>query len=153
MRYFFRVLREKSLEHQEILRNQLQNYLNYHGNVLTAESSVIASMCSSCQFRIEWVPDLFFNASKPLLLDEFSSLQICLIGTLAHVDVPFRDRLKKEMASYRSPDPRGRTTFADHLFETTFGTVAIASHFHKLHRFEKYDFLSTLCRTGSVSMI
>ncbi len=153
MRYFFRVLKEKSLEHQEILRNQLQNYLNYHGNVLTAESSVIASMCRACQFRIEWVPELLFNASEPLLVDEFSSLQICLIGTLAHVDAPFRDRLKKEMARYRSPDPRGRFSFADDLFETTFGTVTIASHFHKLHRFEKYDFLSTLCRTGSVSMI
>ena len=102
--------------------------------------------------RIDWTPDLLFNSSEPWLVDDLSSLQICLLGAVANVDGVFRDRLKKELASYRSPASSCWTQFADNLFETTFGTASIKSHFHTLEKNHMYDFLSQLCKTGSVSM-
>ena len=103
--------------------------------------------------RVDWIPDFLFSASEPWLVDDFSSLQICYIGTLALVDAVFCDRLKKILASYYSPPSLHRTRSADHLFETTFGPASIESHFGTLAPYEMYTFLSCLCRTGSVAMI
>ena len=103
--------------------------------------------------RADWIPDFLFSASEPWLVDDFSSLQICYISTLALVDAVFCDRLKKILASYYSPPSLHRTRSADHLFETTFGPASIESHFRTLASFEKHSFLSCLCRTGSVAMI
>lgn len=74
-------------------------------------------------------------------MDDFSSLHICLIGAVAHVDAAFRDRLKKELASYRSPAFSNRAQFNDNLFENAFGTAIVESHFHKLEERELLWFL------------
>ena len=103
--------------------------------------------------RVDWIPDFLFSASEPWLVDDFSSLQICYIGALAHVDGVFCGRLKKELASCYSPPSLHRTRSADHLFETVFGPASIESHFQTLTSFEMDSFLSCLCRTGSVAMI
>ena len=103
--------------------------------------------------RIEWIPDFLFGASEPWQVNDMSPLQICCIGTLARSDAVFRDRLKKDLARYYSPTSLRRTHSADHLFEAYFGPASIESHFRTLDSDEMYEFLSFLCRTGSVAMI
>ena len=128
--------------------------MKHGGKFLQAESYAFERMfLSSRNGHIDWIPDLLFNTSEPLLVDDFSSIQICLIGTLAYVDAVFRNRLKKELASYHSPASSCRTPFGDHLFETNFSIMSIESHFQTLDRSQTYSFLKCLCRTGSVSMM
>ena len=103
--------------------------------------------------RIDWIPDYLQDPSEPWLVDDLSSSQICLIGTLAHVDAVFSDRLRKELASYRSPASATRPSFGDYLFETTFSAASIEHHFRKLEHVEKYALMSLLCRTGSTTML
>lgn len=86
-------------------------------------------------------------------MDDLSSLDICLIGTFAHVNALFRDRLKKELVRYQSPAMSGQTFLVDNLFETTFGIASIESHFHTLIPFEIFGFLSLCCRTCPVSIM
>lgn len=103
--------------------------------------------------RIDWTPEFLFNSSEPWLVDDLTSFQTYLIGTVANVDGVFRDRLKRELASYRSPASLSRTNSADNLFETTFSTASIESHFRTLQQYHRYRFLALLCRFGSVSMV
>ena len=103
--------------------------------------------------RIDWIPDYLQDPLEPWLVDDLSSSQICLIGTLAHVDAVFSDRLRKELASYRSPASATRPSFGDYLFETTFSAASIQHHFRKLKHFKKDDLMSLLCRTGSTTML
>lgn len=142
------------LAEQDLLRNDLNNYVKHGGQILTAQSVVFFSLfILNPRGRIDWIPDFLFNSPEPWLIDDFSSLQICLIGTLAHVDAVFRNRLKRELASYPSPASLGRTPFADNLFEITFGTASIESHFRTLDEYQRSAFLLVLCRTGSISMM
>lgn len=144
----------KAVDERDLLRNQLEDYVRHDGKVFTTQSLAI-----NCVFliygsgSIEWIPDCLFSSSEPWLVDDFSSLHICLIGAVALVDAGFRDRLKKELASYRSPAFSNRAQFNDNLFETAFGTAIVESHFHKLEQRELYGFLALLCRTGSSSMV
>lgn len=103
--------------------------------------------------HIDWIPDLLLDAPGMWLVDELSSLQICLIGTLARANAVFSSRLKKKLASYPSPASSYRTPSADHLFEVFFSKNSIESHFCALEGHMMYKFLSLLCRTGSVSMV
>ena len=103
--------------------------------------------------HIDWISDHLFNSSEAWLVDDLSSFQICLIGTMAQVDAVFCAQLKKELACYRSPASFGPTPLADFLFETSFGTAAIQSHFRKLQSYKVYELLSLLCRTGSSAMM
>ena len=132
----------------------MHNYLKHGGRILGAKSEVFTELFMYGRGGgIEWIPDFYFNASEPWLVDDFSSLEICCIGILAQVDSVFCDRLKKELASYYSPLSLHRKRSADHLFETIFGPASIESRFRTLASHEPYQFLSLLCRTGSVAMI
>ena len=135
----------------------MHSFLEHGGKVLVAESCVaddlFTSILDTSVSRIDWIPDLLFKASEPWLVDDFSSLQICCIGTLAHVDAVFCDRLKKELASYYSLPSLRRTRSADHLFEPIFGRASIESHFRTLTIDEMYSFLVLLSRTGSVATL
>lgn len=146
-------LHDRDLNDRE-LGNYVHNYLRHGGKIWTTESIAFEKMFINYKVgHIDWIPDLLFSAPGLWLEDEFSSLQICLIGTLARVDALFRNRLKKEMASYRSLASSYRTASADRLFETTFGTVSIESRFRTLEHDRMYAFLSGLCRKGSVPMV
>ena len=103
--------------------------------------------------RIDWIPDYLLDPLEPWLVDDLSSLQICLIGALAHVDAIFCDRLRKELASYHSPVSVGQPSFGDYLFETTFSAASIEHHFRRLEGDQMRDLLSLLCRTGSCTML
>ena len=141
---------------EELLLKCVHSFLEHGGKVLAAESCVgdglFMSILNTSVSRTDWIPDLLFKASEPWLVDDFSSLQICCIGTLAHVDAVFCDRLKKELASCYSPPSTRRRRSADYLFEITFGPASIESHFRTLAPYVMYRFLSWLCRTGSVAM-
>ena len=139
---------------EELLLERVHSFLEHGGKILEAEScSFQFIFIISSIGRVDWIPDLLFSASEPWLVDDFSSLQICYIGALAHVDAVFCDRLKKELASCYSPPSLHRTHSADHLFETVFGPASIESHFQTLNSFDMDRFLSCLCRTGSVALI
>ena len=145
---------ENVLHDQDLLRNDINNYVKHGGQILTAQSDIFERFfINDPRGRLDWIPDFLSNSSEPWLIDDFSSLQICLIGTLAHVDAVFRNRLKRELASYRSPASLGRTHFADNLFEITFGTASIENHFRTLDGYQRSKFLSVLCRKGSISMM
>ena len=139
----------------KLLQNWVHRFLASGGQVLVAESDCFWRIFvnSPAVGRIDWIPDLLFGASEPWQVDEMSSFQICCIGTLARSDTVFCDRLKKELASYYSPASLLRTCSVDHLFETIFGPASMESHFRALDSDETYEFLSLLCRTGSVAMI
>lgn len=104
-------------------------------------------------YRVDWIPDILSKSSEPWLVDDLSSLEICFVGACAHVDAVFRERLKKTLASYRLSAFSNREPYIDHVFETTFGRDSIEGHFSAMTHYKKYDFLSQLCRTSSVSMI
>ena len=138
----------------DLMQKDVRNYLQHGGKFWETEASVFTNIFVKKRIgNIEWIPDFLFNASEPWLADELSSLQICCIGTLAHVDAAFCDRLKKDLTSYYSPPSLRRTPSADHLFESIFGLASIQSHFRTLVSNHMYGFLSLLCRTGSVAMV
>ena len=103
--------------------------------------------------HVDWVSDWVFRSSEPWLLDDLSSLDICLIGTVAHVDEGVRHLLKSHLASYRSPVLSNQEAFANNLFEATFGLASLESHFRTLDQREMYGLLSLLSRTGSTAMM
>ena len=105
-------------------------------------------------FRVdlECIPDLL-KSSEPWLVKDLSSFQICLIGAIAHVDAVLGDRIKKTLASYRSPIPSSRESFAINLFESLFSVASIKSKFCALEHGQKYAFMSLLCKKGSASMV
>lgn len=141
-------------KHQNILRTQLENYVKHGGEVFATKYSVLyTTIVGHRACRIDWIPDFLFKSSEAWLVDDLSSLDICLIGTMAHADAMFRDWIKKEVASYRSPALLGQIPFANNLFETTFGKASIEGHFRTLGRHEISKFLSLCCRTGPVSMM
>ena len=134
--------------------NYLRYYLKHGGKIFATQNSVLEDLFFYQRTgRVDWIPEILFNSSEPWLVDDFSSLDICLIGTVARVDSVFRDRLKNEMASYRSPVSLFRAPFMENLFETTFGTASIQSHFGALTEVTRYRFLAFLCRSGSSLML
>lgn len=136
------------------LQTYIHKYLTHGGKIWTTESNVcIYLFVYHLVGHIDWIPDLLLDAPGMWLVDELSSLQICLIGTLARANAVFSSRLKKKLASYPSPASSYRTPSADHLFEVFFSKNSIESHFCALEDDMMYKFLSLLCRTGSVSMM
>ena len=107
----------------------------------------------TCSGHIDWIRDILTHSAEDLLLENLSPLAICLIGTLAHVNATFRAQLKEKITSCRSPLSLGRTAFADHLFETTFGLASVESNSRLLMGYEMQGFLELVGRDGSVSMI
>lgn len=103
--------------------------------------------------NIDWITDYLLDPLEPWLVDDLSSFQICLIGALAHFDAVFSNRLRKELASYRSPASAGRPSFGDYLLRTIFSRASIESNFQTLHPTELEDLWRMLCRTGSRSMM
>ena len=106
---------------------------------------------SNSSMSIECIPGLLFRSSELWMLEDLSSLEICLIGTLAGVDMEFQGRLKEYLMCCRSCFLAGRTFSANSLFESTFGTVSVIGHFQNLQDHEKMNFLRLLCKTKSVS--
>lgn len=136
------------------LRKYVHSYLRHGGKMWTTESRVFRDLFIRYKIgHMDWIPDLLSNASEPWLVEELSSLQICLIGTFARVDAVFSNWLKKEMASYRSAASSYRTPSVDHIFETTCSPASIESRFRTLEYDLMYDLLSLLCRRGSFAMI
>ena len=149
----FQGLDDRELNDRD-LGNYVHHYTRHGGKIMTAESSAFNQLFVIYNLGdIDWIPDLLFNAPEMWLVDELSSLQICLIGILAREDAVFSHRLKKEMASYRSPASSYRIPSADYLFETTFSTNCIESRFRTLQPREMYYLLSLLCKKGSISMV
>ena len=136
-----------------VVQRYLNSYMSHGGNIWTAECSITDLLSINHRFSIGWIPELLLNTSETWLVDDLSPIQICLIGISAHVDTVFREWLKRILASYRSPYSLDRVSFAEHLFETTFGKASIERHFRTLHPVPMYSLFSFLCRTGSVSMI
>ena len=132
----------------------MHSFLASGGRVLAAESFCFQRIFIDLKIgRIDWIPGFLFNVSEPWLVDDFSSLQICCIGILAHVDAVFCDRLKKELASCYSPPSLHRTRSADHLFETIFGRASIENRFRALTSYETLEFLAILCISGSLATL
>lgn len=129
---------------QTILLKCMHNYLRHGGRLFGTQ------LCIS--FPLDRIPDLL-RISEPWLVEDLSSLEICLIGTMTHVDAVFRDQIKKALASYHSPISSSRESFADNVFESILGKASIKSHFCAVHEYQRYRFLSFLCETGSASMV
>ena len=143
----------KGLSDRELYQNFLHDYLSHGGSVLTGKPYVTASVCLKLSFCADWIPKLLLNTSEPWLVQDLSSLQICLIGALAHEDPVFCNHLKEILARYRSYTSPGRAVFAENLFQTTFGKASIERHFQALDSLEMYELLSLICRTGSAAMV
>lgn len=103
--------------------------------------------------NLDWIADYLLDPLEPWLVDDLSSLQICLIGALAHVDGVFSERLRKELASYRSPASAGRPSFGDYLFQAKFSRASIENNFRTLGPIELEGLWRMLCRTNSRSMM
>ena len=131
------------------------NYSKKNGGAMfeAQSDSVLYILFAYGRGRIDWIRDILFHSAETLLVDDLSSLAICLIGTLAHVDAPFRAHLKEKIARCRSRLLSGRTAFADYLFETTFGPASVESHFRILRDSEKFCFLRLVCGQGSSPMM
>lgn len=127
--------------------------MKHGGDLSKTQSLIIYGSKYAHRGRIDWIPESLITSSEPSLVDDFSSLDICLIGALAQVDAEFRGLLKKKLVSYRSPVLANEVASIDHLFETTFGTASIESHFHTLGKETMYNVSSLVSRTGSTSMM
>ena len=140
---------------QELLKTQMLNYSETHGGaILEVQSNVLEQVFMIHNSgHIDWIRDILIHSAETLLVDDLSPLAICLLGTLAHVDAPFRAHLKEKIASCRSSLSIGRTAYADYLFETTFSLASVESHFRALKNNEINGFLGFICRQGSVPMI
>lgn len=103
--------------------------------------------------NIDWITDYLLDPLEPWPVDDLSSFQICLIGALAHFDAVFSNRLRKELASYRSPASAGRPSFGDYLLKTKFSRASIQSNFQTLNPSELGYLWRMLCRKGSRSMM
>ena len=136
----------------DLLRNSLQKYSKRSGKVLAADSPIFRSVFMLFA-NIDWITDYLLDPLEPWLVDDLSSFQICLIGALAHFDAVFSNRLRKELASYRSPASAGRPSFGDYLLKTKFSRASIESNFQTLNPAELGDLWRMLCRTGSRSML
>ena len=106
----------------------------------------------SFRVDLEYTSDLL-KSSEPWLVKDPSAFQICLIGATAHVDAVLRNRVKKTLASYRSPISSSRESFAISLFESLFSVASIESKFCTLGHSQKYTFFSLLGKKGSASII
>lgn len=136
----------------DLLRNSLQKYSKCSGKLLAADSRIFRSVFMEFG-NIDWITDYLLDPLEPWLVDDLSSFQICLIGALAHFDAVFSNRLRTELASYRSPASAGRPSFGDYLLETKFGRASIQSNFQALNRIELQGLWKMLCRMGSRSMM
>ena len=136
----------------DLLRNSLQKYSKRSGKLLPPDSPIFDGVFMLFG-NIDWITDYLLDPLEAWLVDDLSPLQICLIGALAHFDAVFSNRLRKELASYRSPASAGRPSFGDYLLKTKFSRASIQSNFQTLKRMERGDLWRMLCRTGSRSMI
>lgn len=139
-------------DRDDLLRSSLQKYSKCSGKVLAADSPIFRSVFMEFA-NIDWITDYLLDPLEPWLVDDLSSLQICLIGALAHFDAVFSNRLRKQLASYRSPASAGRPSFGDYLLKTIFSRASIESNFQTLNPRELEDLWRMLCRTGSRSMM
>ena len=145
-------INHKDSAYQDYTRKYLHSY-SRHGGKIFLRSEWFNFGWFTYKGCIDWISDCLSITSEPWPVDDLSSLEICLIGTIAHADAVFRNRLKRELCSYRSSVSSNGAAFVDHLFETTFGTASIESHFRTLNTDQMYGFLALLSRTGSTSMI
>lgn len=143
----------RDYDEQDFLRDYIHSYMKHGGDPSETQSLIIHGSTSVYRGRIDWIPESLITSSEPWLVDDFSSLELCLIGAFAQVDAVFRGRLKKKLFSYRSPVLANGVASIDDLFETTFGTASIESHFHALDKRSMYQISSLVSRTGSTSMM
>ena len=138
---------------QHLVRSYLQSYVSHGGGISIGSLSVTWLICDYLRPLSDLIPDLLFNTSEPWLVDDLSSFHICLIGALAHENLVFCVRLKEVLARCFSPSSLGRVTYAENLFETTFGIASMDRHFRTSDLNYSYSFLSLLCGNGSVSIV
>ena len=129
---------------QNVELDYIHKYLRRGGKIFGKRLSFIVD--------IECIPELL-KSSEPWVVEDLSCLEFCLIGVTAHVDAGFRDRLKKMLASYRSPISLNRESSAIDLFDSLFSVASIKSQFCALGDQQKYGFLALLCRKGSASVV
>ena len=133
--------------------NLLKAYSKHGGKVLDHPSNWLRILFYFRFGSFDWIANSLYNSSNPWTIDECSSLEKCVIGTTACLNSRFRDWLRKNLASYRSPFPPNQAASRDSLFESVINSASIASNFRKLHNHQKSCFVSLLCRTGSISTL
>ena len=142
---------------EDILKHYIWIYLQHGGNLFTG-SLVGRSPEENLLLRFGpgtagLISESLFHSSEAWTVDELSSFGICFLGAVAQTDPKFRSRLKACLASYCSPLPAARILYANHLFESTFGTASVLSHFHRLNEGDRWQLLCGICRTGTPSML
>ena len=142
---------------EDILKHYIWIYLQHGGNLFTGslvgflpEDNLLLSFGPGTAGLIS---ESLFHSSEAWTVDELSSSGICFLGAVAQTDPKFRTRLKACLASYRSPLPAASTLCANNLFESTFGTASVLSHFHRLDKWDRRELLCGICRTGTPSML
>ena len=136
-----------------IFKTHVHFFLRRGGKFLSRPDLFTQVVTNNWLGSILSVPELLSKSSEPLLLDDLSSMQRCILGIVCHVDNGFCTRVKEEIISYRSSTSLDRATLAENLFEASLGIASIVNLFHTLFVIDRYIFALYLCGTGSVSML
>ena len=143
----------------EGFKSLLFNFLEHGGTLLAGKGPLIRDSDTGREcflntfINMDWIPDLLFRSSEVWLVSDLSSLENCLIGTLAIVDTKFQKHLKKHLMKLQSPFFSNGTSNINSMIRLLSDTASIMSHFHKLQASERELFLINLCRRGSASML
>ena len=145
----------------DVLQNYIRIYYQHGGSLFAGrfpekgiKSSALVKLSLSCGLGIwNWFSESLLHSAESWTVDELSSFQICLLGTIAQVNSGFRTRLKAYLSSYCSPLLAARAIYADNLLESTFGIASVLSHFHKLDRWSSADIVNLLCMIGTPSIL
>ena len=138
---------------RELSLDLIYTYIKHNGQTSAGNRSGLFEFLIVNVDSISWDSSALFESLEVTMADDLSSLNVCLVSTLARADATFRDLLKKSLASYHSPFLSEHASRRDCLYESTFGTTSIVRHFRLLNRREKLNFLHLLCKLGSVSIL
>ena len=143
----------------EGFKSLLFKFLEHGGTLLGEKGPLIREIGTRTEgslntfINMNWIPDLLYRSSEVWLVNDLSSLEICLIGTLAIVDTRFQKHLKKHLMKFQSPFFSNGASNVNSMIRLLSDTASIMSHFHKLQVSERRLFLVNLCGTGSASMM
>ena len=113
------------------------NSSNYHGFFL----------------NMDWIVDLCILSSESWIVDDMSSIDICLIGSVVRTDPKSLDRLREYVSSFRSPFLLDRNDITNSQLDLFFGEASLVRHFMELSDSDKSRFLRLLCSIGSAPML
>ena len=144
---------------KEVFRSLLITYLKNGGTIFAGNAPKIYCIHfgNRCPLQtlidFDWIPDLLFRSSELWTANDLSSLDICLIGTLASEDTVFQNRLNRYLINSRSPCFSNRAPDVDSLSQFLFSANSIINHFHKLQESDRQSFLVSLSKKGSAQMM